>query len=232
MKMIVEAYEKGLRFRNGRFVEVLEPGRYRIARFLAKERIEKVDLRLRTLVLNGQEMMTLDKVTLRLTSLVSLRVKDPVAATLKVDNFAAQVYSDAQLALRDHVGALELDALLAAKARLGERILDEVKLGADAYGVEVLNVGLRDIVLPGEMKAILNQVMEARKKAEAANIERREEVAATRSLANTAQMLEKNPTLMHLKELETLERIASKASNFVLGPELLRLLMKEPNRLA
>jgi regulator of protease activity HflC (stomatin/prohibitin superfamily) len=129
-----------------------------------------------------------------------------------------------QLALRDHVGALELDALLAAKSGLGERILEEVKLGADAYGVEVLGVGLRDIVLTGEMKAILNQVMEARKKAEAANIERREEVAATRSLANTAQMLEKNPTLMHLKELETLERIASKASNLVLGPDLLRTL--------
>ena len=224
MMMIVEAYEKGLRFRNGRFVEVLDPGRYRIARFLVKERIEKVDLRLRTLVLNGQEMMTLDKVTLRLTSLVSLRVKDPVAATLKVDNYATQVYSDVQLALRDHVGALELDALLAAKSRLGERILDEVKLGADAYGVEVINVGLRDIVLPGEMKAILNQVMEARKKAEASNIERREETAATRSLANTAQLLEKNPTLMRLKELEVLERIASKAPNLHLGTDLLTLL--------
>ena len=224
MMMIVEAYEKGLRFRNGRFVEVLDPGRYRIARFLVKERIEKVDLRLRTLVLNGQEMMTLDKVTLRLTSLVSMRVKDPVAATLKVDNYATQVYSDVQLALRDHVGALELDALLAAKSRLGERILEEVKLGADAYGVEVINVGLRDIVLPGEMKAILNQVMEARKKAEASNIERREETAATRSLANTAQLLEKNPTLMRLKELEVLERIASKAPNLHLGTDFLTLL--------
>src|SRR5688572_18307031 len=224
MKMIVEAYEKGLRFRDGRFVEVLEPGRYRIARFFVKERIEKVDLRQRTLILNGQEMMTLDKVTLRLTSLVTLRVKDPVAATLKVDNYAAQIYSDVQLALRDHIGALELDALLAAKSALGERILDEVKLRGNDYGVDVLNVGLRDIVLPGEMKAILNQVMEARKKAEAANIERREEVAATRSLANTAQLLEKNPTLMRLKELEVLERIASKASNLNLGTDLVTLL--------
>src|SRR5690349_540196 len=175
MKMTVEAYEKGLRFRDGRFVELLEPGRYSVRRLFVKERIEKVDMRQRALMLQGQEMMTLDKVTLRLTSVVTLRVKDPVAATLKVDNYASQVYSDVQLALRDHVGALELDALLAAKSRLGERILEEVKLVADGYGVEVLNVGLRDIVLPGEMKAILNQVMEARKKAEASNIERREE---------------------------------------------------------
>jgi regulator of protease activity HflC (stomatin/prohibitin superfamily) len=226
MKMTVEAFEKGLRFRNGRFVEVLEPGRYRVRRLFVQERIEKVDLRQRTLVLNGQEMMTLDKVTLRLTSLATLRVKDPVAATLKVDNYAAQLYSDVQLALRDHVGALELDALLAAKSRLGERILEEVKLVADGYGVEVLNVGLRDVVLPGEMKAILNQVMEARKKAEASNIERREETAATRSLANTAQLLEKNPTLMRLKELEVLERIASKAPNLHLGTDLLTLLKR------
>ena len=224
MKMIVEAYEKGLRFRNGRFVEVLEPGRYRVRRLFVRERIETVDLRQTTLVLQGQEMMTLDKVTLRLTSVVTLRVKDPVAAILKVEDYEKRLYSDVQLALRDHVGALDLDALLAAKSRLGERILDEVKLGADGYGVEVLNVGLRDIVLPGEMKAILNQVMEARKKAEASNIERREETAATRSLANTAQLLEKNPTLMRLKELEVLERIASKAGSINLGTDLVTLL--------
>jgi regulator of protease activity HflC (stomatin/prohibitin superfamily) len=191
MKVTVEAHEKGLRFRDGRFVEVLEPGRYRVARFFAKERITTIDLRLTTLVLQAQEIMTLDKVTLRLTSVVTLRVKDPVKATLAVDDYEKQIYSDVQLALRARVGGLELDTLLSEKTGLGERILEEVKLGADAYGVEVLNVGLRDIVLPGEMKAILNPVMEARKKAEAANIERREEIAATRSQANTAQMLER-----------------------------------------
>ena len=224
MKVTVEAYEKGLRFRDGRFVDVLEPGRYRVARLFAQERIVTVDLRQTTLVLQGQEIMTLDKVTLRLTSVVTLRVKDPVKATLAVEDYEKQIYSDVQLALRAQVGALELDALLAEKSGLGGRILDEVKLGADTYGVEVLNVGLRDIVLPGEMKAILNQVMEARKKAEASNIERREEVAATRSLANTAQMLEKNPTLMRLKELETLERIAAKATRIDFGPQLIDLL--------
>ena len=87
MKMIVEAFEKGLRFRNGRFVEVLEPGRYRVRRLFVRERIETVDLRQTTLVLQGQEMMTLDKVTLRLTSVVTLRVKDPVAAILKVEDY-------------------------------------------------------------------------------------------------------------------------------------------------
>lgn len=229
MKMIVEAYEKALLFRDGRFVAVLDPGRHRVRRFLAKERIEKVDMRLRTMTLQGQEMMTADKVTLRLTALVAMRVKDPVAALLKVDNYLSQLYGDVQLALRDHVGARELDELLREKGRLGEQVLGAVQLDAAEYGVELADVGVRDVILPGEMKAILNQVMEAKKKAEAALIERREEVAATRSLANTAQLLEKNPTLMHLKELATLEKIAERAGQVVIGPELLKML-KEVTR--
>jgi regulator of protease activity HflC (stomatin/prohibitin superfamily) len=80
-------------------------------------------------------------------------------------------------------------------------------------------VGVRDIILPGEMKAILNQVMEAKKKAEASLIQRREEVAATRSLANTAEMLQKNPTLMRLKELEALEKIVGRGASIVVAPE-------------
>lgn len=224
MKVTVEAYEMGLKFRDGRLVGVLEPGRYRVARIFAKERIQTVDMRLRTLVLAAQEMMTLDKVTLRLTALVSMRVKDPAAAVLKVDSYESQLYGDVQLALRESVGSSDLEALLSQKARLGASILESLRAKAAGYGVEVVEIGVRDVVLPGEMKAILNQVMEARKKAEAANIARREEVAATRSLANTAQMLEKNPTLMRLKELEALERIVGGASSVVIGPEFLGLL--------
>ncbi|HLF93614.1 MAG TPA: SPFH domain-containing protein, partial [Planctomycetota bacterium] len=118
MKTIVEAYEKGLKFRDGRFVEILGPGRYRVARILVKEEIRKVDLRLRTLVLQGQEMMTLDKVTMRVTMLAKMRVADPRAALLSVDDYAGQLYGDVQLALRDAVGALELEAVIGQKGRL------------------------------------------------------------------------------------------------------------------
>lgn len=227
MKMTVEAYEKGLKFRNGRFVGILEPGRYRIRRWWADERIIKIDARLRTLVLQGQDMMTLDKVTLRLTVLAKMRVVDAAAAVLKVDDYVAQVYGDVQLALRAQVGTLELDPLLADKARLGEQILPAVKASAEAFGVEVVKIGVRDIVLPGDMKAILNQVMEARKKAEASLILRRDEVAATRSLANTAQLLEKNPTLMKLKVLEALEKLSTGETKLVLPAEFLSQFNKE-----
>ena len=219
MKMIVEAYEKGLRFRNGRFMELLEPGRYRVARLFAKEEIKKVDVRLRTMILQGQEMLTLDKVTLRLTMLAKLRVADPVMAVLKVDDYVAQLYGDVQLALRDAVGALELDAAIGQKGRLGEQVVLSVKEKALAYGVELVDAGVRDVILPGEMKAILNQVMEAKKKAEASLIFRREEVAATRSLANTAELLAKSPVMMKLKELEALEKVATRGATIVVAPE-------------
>ena len=219
MKMIVEAFEKGLRFRDGRFVEVLEPGRYRVARIFAKEEIRKVDLRLRTMILPGQEMLTLDKVTLRVTMLAKMRVADPVVALLKVDDFVAQLYGDVQLALRDAVGAVELEAAIGQKGRLGEQVVMAVKEKALAYGVELVDAGVRDVILPGEMKAILNQVMEAKKKAEAALIMRREEVAATRSLANTAELLAKSPVMMKLKELEALEKVAARGATIVVAPE-------------
>jgi regulator of protease activity HflC (stomatin/prohibitin superfamily) len=219
MKMIVEAYEKGLRFRNGRFMELLEPGRYRVARLFAKEEIKKVDVRLRTMILQGQEMLTLDKVTLRVTMLAKLRVADPVMAVLKVDDYVAQLYGDVQLALRDAVGALELEAAIGQKGRLGEQVVLSVKEKALAYGVELVDAGVRDVILPGEMKAILNQVMEAKKKAEASLILRREEVAATRSLANTAELLAKSPVMMKLKELEALEKVATRGATIVVAPE-------------
>jgi regulator of protease activity HflC (stomatin/prohibitin superfamily) len=223
MKITVAAHEKGLRFRDGRFVDVLEPGRYALARWFATEEVKTVDLRLRTLVLNGQEMLTLDKVTLRVTMLAKMRVVDPVAALLKVDDYAAQLYGDVQLALRDAVGALELEAAIGRKGALGEAVLAAVKEKALVYGVELVEAGVRDLILPGEMKAILNQVMEARKKAEAALILRREEVAATRSLANTAELLAKNPALMKLKELEALEKIAASGAKIVLSPKVFGL---------
>jgi regulator of protease activity HflC (stomatin/prohibitin superfamily) len=219
VKMIVAAHEAGLKFRDGRFVEVLTPGAYRLARWLVKEEIKTVDLRLRTLVLQGQEMLTLDKVSIRITMLAKLKVVDPAVAVLKVDDYVSQLYGDVQLALRDAVGALELDAAIGQKGRLGDMVVAVVKPKALAYGVELVEAGVRDVILPGDMKAILNQVMEARKRAEAALILRREEVAATRSLANTAELLAKNPTLMKLKELEALEKVAARGTTLVIGAD-------------
>lgn len=217
-KVIVEAHEKALLFRNGEFVRELAPGRHRLARILATERVVKLDGRGQTLTVSGQELMTSDRVTLRLTAVAAFRVVDAVKAVLSVDNWMTRLYTDVQLALREHVGALELEALLRDKGRLGRALLEQVAVRAAEYGVAVSEVALKDVILPGEMKEILNKVMEARKAAEAALIARREELAATRALANTAELLARNPALMKLKVLESLEKIAASGGAKIVVP--------------
>lgn len=217
--MIVQAYEKGLLFRNGRLVRLLEPGRYWIFWFWPRERVEKVDLRDRTLTIVGQEMMTADKIAVRTNVVAKFRVADPVAAILKNENYGMQLYTDVQLALREAVAARTLDELIAEKAALGARVLEALKLEVEGYGIALLDAAIKDLVLPGEIRAAMNRVLEARKDAEAALIRRREEVAATRQLANTAALLEKNPVLMKLKVLEVLEAMNVKVT---LPPEFLK----------
>jgi len=106
------------------------------------------------------------------------------------------------------VGTRELDQLLADKDAVAGELESALQKGATAFGVEVHNLGIRDIILPGDMKELLNKVTEAKKAAEASVITRREETAAMRSQANTAKLLDNNPTLMRLRELEAVERIA------------------------
>jgi regulator of protease activity HflC (stomatin/prohibitin superfamily) len=222
MKITIEAWEKGLKFRDGKFVGLLEPGRHRLATFLWKDRVQKVDLRIQTLVVPGQEMLTADKASVRVTVLAKIRIADPAAALLKVDHYATHLYADVQLATREAVAARTLDDLIAEKAALGAKVLGSLQLSASAYGIDVLEAGVRDLILPGELRAQYVRVLEARKKAEADQIERREEVAATRSLANTAQLLEKNPTLMKLKVLESLEKISRGGAKLVLPADFLK----------
>jgi regulator of protease activity HflC (stomatin/prohibitin superfamily) len=126
----------------------------------------------------------------------------------------------AQLALREAVGARELDALLAGKEALARELAEMIRPRAAEIGITIVTTGVRDIILPGDMKDLMNRVTEARKAAEAALITRREETAAMRMQANTAKILESSPTLMKLKELEVLEKVAGKANlTVVLGQE-------------
>lgn len=188
---------------------VLEPGRYLFWLGVRAIKAEVVDLRENACELNGQELMTQDKVSLRMNFAARFLVVD-VARALGQASWWHALYRDLQLALRDEVGTRTLDDLLARKDDLGAAVVARVRDVAEAMGVRVLGAGLRDVILPGEMRTILNQVIEAEKRAQANMIARREETAATRNLMNTAKLLENNPVLMHLKELESTERIAEK----------------------
>jgi regulator of protease activity HflC (stomatin/prohibitin superfamily) len=214
----VEPGHVGLFFKDGRHEATLTPGSYGYWKGVAEVRVTAVDLREQVLDIGGQEIMTADKVTLRMNAVVAFKVVDPLAAVTAVEDHRQALYREAQLALRAAVGGRELDVLLAGKDELARELEGLVRGRARALGMEVVSLGIRDVVLPGEMKEILNRVTEARKAAEANLITRREEIAAMRSQANTARILESNPTLMRLRELEVLEKVAVKAKlSVVLG---------------
>lgn len=214
----VPAGHAGVVFRDGTFVETLPAGRYSFWKGIADVKVASVDLREQILDVAGQEIMTADKVTLRLNALVTYRIADPRLAVSVTDDARQALYRDTQLVLRALVGGRELDAFLADKDGVVAELEQGVRRRAPALGLEVVAVGIRDIILPGEMKDLLNKVTEARKAAEANLIVRREETAAMRSQANTAKLLQDNPTLMRLRELEVLEKVAANAKlNVVLG---------------
>lgn len=208
-EFVVEENHIGLYFESGNFKENLKPGRYAFWKGVSKVKLYHKDLRVSSSDISGQEIMTADKVSLRLNTLVNYRIVDAYKSVTMVEDSSQALYREAQLVLREVIGTRELESILADKDSVAKEL--EVRLSAKMkeYGIEIISHGIRDIILPGDMKEILNKVILARKDAEANLIFRREEIAAMRSQANTAKMLESNPTLMKLKELEVLEKIAA-----------------------
>jgi regulator of protease activity HflC (stomatin/prohibitin superfamily) len=225
---IVAAHEKGLRFDQGRLVQVLEPGRYKLwSHPEAQVEIRTVDMRRSEVTITGQELMTRDKVTLRLTLTVEYAVEDAALVSQKLTNVRDSVYLAVQLAARDYVAGVTLDEMLEGRDAMTRFLERDVVVKAAATGVRVERVGVKDVVLPGEMKTLLNRVIEAEKEAAANVILRREETAATRSLVNTARLMADQPILLRLKELEALKEIASQIDEVrvVVGSENLKPLL-------
>lgn len=168
------------------------------------------DGRLQNMEINGQEILTKDRVSLRINLSATWQIKQPEVVKAELADVKDFLYREMQLALRTIVSTQTLDELLADKNSLNRRIQELVTSKTASYGLDVVSVGARDIVLPGDMKTILAQVVEAQKMAEANLIKRQEETQATRSLHNTAKVMEGNPILLRLKELEALEKIAGR----------------------
>ena len=214
----VEQGHVGVLFEDGSYADTLPPGKYAFWKNMAKVMLVPVDLCETMLDIGGQEIMTADKVTLRLNAVATYRVSDAHKALSTADDARQALYREAQLALRAAIGARELDQFLADKDAVARELEGIVRQRVAALGLEIISVGIRDAILPGDMKDLMNKVTEAKKAAEANLIVRREETAATRNQANTAKVLEGNPTLMRLRELEVLERVATSGKlNVVLG---------------
>jgi regulator of protease activity HflC (stomatin/prohibitin superfamily) len=214
----VHAHERVLLFREGELINQLGPGLHVFWKGAGQVTWKPIDLREQVADVAGQEIMTADKVTLRVNLVATYQVTDPVKAVTVVSDYAQALYRQAQLALRAAVGTRPLDRLLADKDAVGREVREALMARAAEFGVTMRGIGLRDIILPGDMKSILNQVIEAEKQAEANLIRRREETAAARSQANTAKLLAENPVLARMKELEALQEILRGAkTTFVLG---------------
>jgi regulator of protease activity HflC (stomatin/prohibitin superfamily) len=207
----VRQFEKGLKYVQGRFEGLLEPGRHAFWNHPgARVAVTVMDTRVQQLKIEGQELMTRDKVTLRLTLTAEYAPADAATTVHAVADVKDALYLAIQLAAREFIAGVTLDELLEGRDALTRYLEGQVQPRAEAFGVRLDRVGVKDVILPGEMKTLLNKVIEAEKAAAANVILRREDAAATRNMAQTAKVIAENPVLMRLKELETMKDIAEK----------------------
>ena len=206
----VPAQHVGLLYVNQEFQAQLQPGIHAWWLFGRSFQTEIFDLRLQNIEVSGQDILSKDKVPLRLNLTAGFRIQDALRSKNGLSDISGFLYKELQFALRAAVGEQTLDALLEDKGAIDESVAEYIRAKTADYGIEVDSVGVKDIILPGEIKTILSKVVEAEKAAQANVVRRREETAATRSMLNTAKVMEDNPVALRLKELEVLERIAEK----------------------
>ncbi|MEZ0302926.1 MAG: slipin family protein [Hyphomicrobiaceae bacterium] len=206
----VEAHEAGLLFIDGKLVERLPAGRHAFWAVGRTVKVAKVDTRPTPLEVTAQEILTKDRVGIRVTLTAFTRVVDPEKAALAAGDIANTLYRLVQFAIREAVATRTLDEILAARDTIDREVREFVGARAGGLGVEIGEIGVKDVILPGDVRELLNMVVEAERTAKANLIRRQEETAATRSLLNTARLMEDNPLLLRLKELEALEKLVEK----------------------
>jgi regulator of protease activity HflC (stomatin/prohibitin superfamily) len=192
-EIIVKDTHRALWYENGVLVRILEAGRYKVpgkgwSWFRERPVVEValVDMRERELTIKGQEILTADKVAIRVSIIVQFRVADPKAAMHKVEKYEERLYSDVQLAARRSLAAMTLEEILTNRNRLSEDILADVKEIATRYGVSILRADVKDLVFPGNLQEIMNKVLAAERTSQAQLIEARTK-AQTQEIEAEAQ---------------------------------------------
>lgn len=216
-KVEVAQYQKARLYFNQKLETILEPGTYYFWKNDVRVDVDFVDTRLTQMNITGQEILTQDKVSLRINFVCNYRITDYVKILTEIDDYSEQLHVAAQLAMREYVGKQRLDDILESKDQISAYVITRLKEKAPALFVEIVDGGVKDISLPGEIRDIMNTVLVAEKRAQASVITRREEVASTRSLLNTAKLMEENQTLYKLKELEYIERICGNVESINLN---------------
>src|SRR5262245_36812176 len=179
-RFIIKDTHRGLWYEDGVLKRVLEAGRYEIPAevslpFFRRPKVEVVfvDVRERDLTIKGQEILTADKVAIRVSIVVQFRVTDPKAALHKVANYEDRLYRDVQIAARRSLDSMVLEEILSTRNRLSEDILQDVKESAAGYGVAIGRADIKDLVFPGNLQEIMNRVLAAERTSQAQLVEAR-----------------------------------------------------------
>lgn len=212
-RVTVYEYERGLKYVRGQYHATLSPGQYWYLPWFTT--VRRVDVRPRFVPIAGQEVLSSDGVTLKVSLAANFEVTDPNTAVNTVKDFQETLYTELQLALRQIIGSVDIDALLAARDDISNRLMEMTGAKAQALGLRLITVNIKDIMFPGKLKETFAQVVGARKEGLAAIEKARGETAALRNLANAAKMIESNPSLMQLRILQAVG--ASSGNTLILG---------------
>jgi regulator of protease activity HflC (stomatin/prohibitin superfamily) len=213
---IVTEYERGVVFRLGRLVGARGPGLFFIIPFL--DRMVKMDLRVVTLDVPSQDVITKDNVTVRVNAVVYFRVVDPEAAVVKVFDHVRATHQISQTTLRNVLGQSELDELLAEREKLNQDLQAIIDQHTDPWGVKVSTVEIKDVELPETMRRSMAAQAEAERERRAKIIHAEGEFQASQKLADAADIISKEPVTLQLRYLQTLTEIATERNSTLIFP--------------
>src|SRR3989344_2391014 len=209
----INQYERGLKFTMGRYTGIMEPGWRLVIPVFQSYR--KVDMRVKAVDVPDQKAITRDNVSVTVNAVIYYRVQSAEKAVLEVEDFKYAISQYAQTTMRNIVGEVTLDELLASRDKIAERIREIVDIETDAWGLKVQNVELKDVSLPPEMERTIGKQAEAEREKRAVIINSEGEVAASQNIAKAAAMLSSIPGALHLRTLQSINDISSDASNTI-----------------
>ena len=221
----INQYERGIKFRLGKFVKIMNPGLNIVLPII--ESYRKVDIRTKVIDVPEQEAITKDNVSVKINAVLYFHVFDASKAILEVEDFIYAAEQLAQTTMRNAVGAISLDELLSEREKISTNICQVIDKATDPWGLKVENVELKDISLPEEMKRVIAKVAEAEREKDAVITKAKGEVEASNNLAEAARTMSSAPGALHLRTLATLNDLSSDQSNtviFAIPIEVLRAL--------
>lgn len=224
----VNQYQRGVKFQLGKYIKIVEPG-WRLV-FPVIQSMQKVDIRTKAVDVPYQEAITKDNVSAKINAVIYYRVSDAAKAILEVENFWFAVSQLAQTTMRNVVGQLELDELLARREEAAKRIREIIDVASDPWGIKVESVELKDVTLPDDMQRVIAKQAEAEREKRAVIIKAEGEIAAAENISKAADMLSGSPGALHLRTLSTINDVSSDQSNtiiFAVPLEILRAFEKK-----